>query len=91
MENRASAHRSIAVSEFAAHTCAVTSEIKVEFDALLDPVLAFDRLADPNEQSDVSHDANYRPTITAVRTWLDSVLASTPSISAVVDGSSVPS
>lgn len=87
IENRALAHRSIAVSEFAGHTCAVTPEIKVEFDPLLDAVLAFDRLADPKEQNDVSHDMNYQRAIIALRTWLDSFRVSTPCVSAVVDDS----
>jgi len=87
MENRALTHRSIAVSEFTAHTCTVTPEIKVEFDPLLNPTLAFDRLVDLEEQNDVSHDLNYQRTIVKLRTGLDLFRASTPPVSAVVDDS----
>src|SRR5262249_35253925 len=47
LEGRAPTHRTIAVSQFGGHTCAINPEIKVEFDRDLTPVLAFDRVTDP--------------------------------------------
>lgn len=85
MELQSSTHRSMAVSEFGGHTCVITKELKMEFDPLLNPVLAFDRIADPQEQNDVSGDSYFQQAMVTLRTWLDSFRASTPVVSSAVE------
>lgn len=84
IENRTSVHRQFAVSEFAAHTCVVGPRLKVEFDPLLELILAFDRNADPEEQRDISRDPAYQEEIAAVSGWLARFRVATPAISAVL-------
>jgi arylsulfatase len=85
MESPGSAHRSMAVSEFGGHSCVITQEIKVEFDPALNPLLAFDRLADPQEQKDVSQDPLYQRPIAELRLRLEAFRAATPAVSSAVD------
>jgi arylsulfatase len=85
LEGRAAAHRSIAVSEFAGHTCVITPEIKVEFDSRSVPVLAFDRVIDLHEQHDISAQADHQRGISALTTWLGAFRSATPRLSAVID------
>ncbi|MGQ0485316.1 MAG: sulfatase family protein [Hyphomicrobiales bacterium] len=80
----ATQHRSTAVSEFAGHTCLITREMKVEFDARFAPVLAFDRFTDHQEQNDVSNDANYAPAIADIGSFLGAFRLSTPTVAAVL-------
>jgi arylsulfatase len=89
VEDRKSAHRPISVSEFAGHTCAITPELKIEFDPHLNPVLAFDRIGDAEEQNDVSQDVNYQHAITVVRNRIISFRQSTPNVAACVQLPSV--
>ena len=75
----------MAVSEFGGHSCVITQEIKVEFDPALNPLLAFDRLADPQEQKDVSQDPLYQRPIAELRLRLEAFRAATPAVSSAVD------
>jgi choline-sulfatase len=77
-------HRTIAVSEFASHTCLITPEIKVEFDADLVPVLAFDRVADPDEQFDLSWEADSDRRIAVLRNALVPFRDGTPALRATL-------
>lgn len=74
VEGRSSSHREFAISEFDGHICIVTAELKVEFDRARQPVLAFDRLCDPNETTDVSKLANYTDRIRDVTNSLSGFL-----------------
>jgi arylsulfatase A-like enzyme len=78
MERRVSSHRQFAVSEFAGHTCVVDDLLKVEFDPSLQPVLAFDREADPEEQANVVRNALYQSQIAARRDAVAAFRAATP-------------
>jgi len=50
LEGRSEAHRAFVVSEFGGHTMLATSNWKCEFDPHGEPVILFDRAADPFEQ-----------------------------------------
>ena len=71
-------HRAAAVSEFRDQTCVVTPRMKVEFDAGLVPVLAFDRTCDPYEQTDISFEGDEAARIGAVGEFLIAFQAETP-------------
>jgi len=88
VDSRVSNHRENAVSEFRGHTCVVSERLKVEFDSLLNPVLAFDRTSDPQEQADLSLDSDRQAEFAALKNWLQSFMNATPPLSAVVDRSS---
>ena len=78
LENGSYEHRRVAISEFSGNTCAISSDLKVEFDAQLNTVLVLDRAADPFEQYDLSHETTYRQAIDELKSWLSSFYASTP-------------
>jgi len=84
LENGSYEHRVAAISEFAGHTCAISADLKVEFDTQLDPVLVINRAADPLEQYDLSHESSYRNAIDELRSWLSSFRTSTPTVSTAV-------
>lgn len=78
LDGRLSTHREFAVSEFDGHSCVVTEGLKVEFDRGRQPVLAFDRLLDPEETTDVSKLPTYADRIRDATGRLSEFLASTP-------------
>lgn len=71
-------HRSVAVSEFADHTCVIAELLKVEFDAAQRPVLAFDRVNDPEEGTNVVANPRYQQLISEAKQWLQRFLQETP-------------
>jgi hypothetical protein len=84
MAETSATHRSVAISEFAGHTCVVKRDIKVEFDRDATPVLAFDRAADEDEQVDVSGSAAHAARIAALRNELGLFRNVTPALRATM-------
>jgi choline-sulfatase len=84
MAETSATHRSVAISEFAGHTCVVKPDIKVEFDRDATPVLAFDRAADEDEQVDVSGSAAHAARIAALRNELGLFRNVTPALRATM-------
>jgi arylsulfatase len=80
IEGGRTAHRDYAVSEFDGHTCVVAEELKVEFDRARQPVLAFDRILDPDETTDVSRLPSYAARMSGVTNLLHEFLAATPPV-----------
>lgn len=84
--NHVSENLTTIVSEFAAHTCIITEDLKVEFDAELNAVLGFDRINDPNELTDISQDSTYAGRIGSCADWLFRFRSSTiPTEAAILD------
>jgi len=71
LEGRTAAHRDHALCEFAGQRCVITPEMKIEFDAVGNACLAFDRTDGP-ERTDVSRQPRYSSSIRQAWSWLSS-------------------
>ncbi|NDB94991.1 MAG: hypothetical protein EBZ78_02345 [Verrucomicrobia bacterium] len=73
------------ICEFGGNTCVIDENIKVEFDADLQPVLVIDRCKDPQEQTNKLMDEDYRLHISKAKDWLIKFRSATPETKATCD------
>lgn len=71
-------HRGMVLSEYTKYACVITRDLKVEFDARIEPTMAFSRLNDPHERHDISRNETMRAHIADAAEALTSFKASTP-------------
>lgn len=80
LEGEAFAGRTAAVSEFGGHVCVIDTAMKCELDGDLNPVLAFDRVADGDETRDIAGERS----LSGTAEWARAFMRATPAEAAVL-------